>query len=76
MSNPDFIAVRYTHGAKIVTDELLADLLAPLIDEMKESSAEAGENIFSRQEWLAIIKNDIAKLPNNLPAELKGEQAQ
>jgi len=65
--NPDCITG--DNGDRLITDELLAKVFAQVIDELKESSAEVGEDIFSRQEWLAIIKRDISRLPNKLPAE-------
>jgi hypothetical protein len=66
--NPDYITG--DNGDRLITDKLLAKVFAQVIDELIESSAEVGEeDIFSRQEWLAIIKLDIARLPNKLPAE-------
>lgn len=65
--NPDYITD--DNGDRLITDELLAKVFAQVIDDLKESSAEVGEDIFSRQEWLALIKRDIARLPNKLPRE-------
>ena len=76
MSNPTYITT--ADGEPLITDKLLLQVFTEIIDNIRESSAEVGEDIFSRQEWLAIIKQNIARLPNKLPREfdkLKGGRA-
>lgn len=70
MSNPDYTLDE--NGDRLITDDLLAKLFAPIIQKLKSDAAEVGEDFFNRNEWLAIIKDDIAKLPNRLPAEMEG----